>query len=254
MKELWDPIYACTIPIILWYRKHRKSSPTTNSTQSTMLTPTKLLLTPNELLLAPDEMTKASMKKRAAMSRKSPYARSVAKAAKSVPKKKYTAKEVASAAKYVQGKRTPTKAERLDAKARARAWAKRELGQKKKSSRHHSQVSAAAFGQKESAEDEEDVVDLTENINKEMVFALDQVDNNKQQFIVGDISEDVFYDAMEFHEEEDKQEDFVVEDASDDDDDELINLRNWRPANGQSWMEPAGALDSEIIGAKKPDP
>jgi len=186
----------------------------------TMLTPNKLLLTPNNLLLTPDEMTitKASVKKRAAMSKQSPYAKSVAKAGKTVPKKAYTAKEVASAAKFVQGKRTPTKKERLDAKARARAWAKREFGQKRKS------IQPSDSSQSVIAKDADDVVDLTKNesINKEMVNALDEVGRNDNQFIIGDISEDVFFDALEFLEDEGKQEqeDIFVEDASDDDDDD----------------------------------
>lgn len=187
-------------------------------------------------------IAKASVKKRAAMSKQSPYAKSVAKAGKTVPKKPCTAKEVASAAKLVQGKRTPTKKERLDAKARARAWAKRELGQKKKSSQ------PAAFGQTVIAKDAEDVADPT---NREMVNALDQVGKSDNQYIAGDISEDVFYDAMEFLEEEENQEDIVVEDASDDDE-EIFSLRsasrNRRPTHGQSWMEPV------VMGLKKPDP
>jgi len=220
----------------------------------TMLTPNKLLLTPNNLLLTPDEMTitKASVKKRAAMSKQSPYAKSVAKAGKTVPKKAYTAKEVASAAKFVQGKRTPTKKERLDAKARARAWAKREFGQKRKS------IQPSDSSQSVIAKDADDVVDLTKNesINKEMVNALDEVGRNDNQFIIGDISEDVFFDALEFLEDEGKQEqeDIFVEDASDDDDDddEIFNI--YRPTHGQSWMEPVGALYSDVMGVKKPDP
>ena len=229
-----------------------------------MLTPDQLLLTPNKLLLTLDEMTttKASAKKRAAMSKQSPYSKSVVKAGKTVPRRKHcSAKEVALVAKSVQGKQTPTKAARLDAKARARAWAKRELGQKRKGSQSQSrpQVSAAASGRSVSAKDEEDVVsDLTESesMNKEMVKALDQIGKSDNRFIVDDISEDVFYDALEFLEEEESREDVVVEDASDDDDEEIRNLRS--TINNQMptkyWMEPVGVLYSDVVGMKKPDP
>eukprot|EP00984_Skeletonema_dohrnii_P036996 scaffold38591_cov161-Skeletonema_dohrnii-CCMP3373.AAC.1 len=183
-----------SIPTLRWYVR-RKSTVSNllpaNASQrlrlrcltETMLTPDHLLLTPNKLLLTLDEMTttKASAKKRAAMSKQSPYVKSFVKAGKTVPRQKLcSAKEVAHVARSVHGKQTPTKAARLDAKARARAWAKRELGQKKKGSQSQSrpQVSAAASRRSVSAKDEEDVVsDLTESeiINKKMVNALDQI-------------------------------------------------------------------------------
>ena len=185
-----------------------------------MLTPNKLLLTPNKLLFTPDEMTTAiaSAKKRPAMSKQSPYSKTVVKAAKTVPKKHYTVKVVASAAaKSVQARTTPTKAESLQ---RARAWARRELGEKKKSSSETtSHVSAPAAGRSERAMEN---VTMSDCINKEMLNTLDQAgdDNN---FIVGDISEDVFYDAMDF---EPLEEEVVVENASDDEEDEqTVNLR-----------------------------
>ena len=213
-----------------------------------MLTPNEVLLTPNKLLLTPDEMaiTKASAKKRSAMSKQSPYTKSVAKAGKT--KKHCTAKEVAYVAKSsVQSKKTPSKAARLDAKARARAWAKRELGQKKKGGQSQPRLrvpSVATSSRSVSANDAEDVADRTksERLNKEMVNALDRIGKSDNQFIVDDISEDVFYDAMEFLEEEEKD-NIVVEDASDDDE-EISNLRssirNQMPT--KSWMEPVGVL------------
>jgi hypothetical protein len=65
-------------------------------------------------------------------------------------------------------------------------------------------------------------VTMSDCINKEMLNTLDQAgdDNN---FIVGDISEEVFYDAMDF---EPLEEEVVVENASDDEEDEqTVNLR-----------------------------
>ena len=215
-----------------------------------MLTPNELLLTPNKLLLTPDEMaiTKASVKKRSTMSKQSPYTKSVIKAGKTFPRhKQCTAKEVAHVAKScVQSKKMPSKAARLDAKARARAWAKRELGQKKKGGQSQPRLRvpcAAASSRSVSANGAEDAEDQakSESINKEMINALDRIGQSDNQFIVDDISEDVFYDAMEFPEEEET--DIVVEDASDDDE-EISNLRssirNQIPT--KSWMEPVAIL------------
>lgn len=189
---------------------------------------------------------------------------SVVKAGKTIPKQRHdTAKEVAHVAKSsLPGKKMTLKAARLDAKARARAWAKRELGQRNgRKSQSRPQVSAAASARSVSVNDDdddsEDVVDLTKSksINKEMVETLDRIGKSDNQFIVDDISEDVFYDAMEFLDEDKTQEDVVVEDASDDDE-ELFSLRssirNQMPT--KSWMEPVGVLYSAVMGVKKPDP
>ena len=123
-----------------------------------MLTPSELLLTPNKLLLTPDEMaiTKASAK-RSAMRKQSPYTKSVVKAGKNYPRQKQcAAKEVAHVAKLsVQSRKTSTKAARLEAKARARAWAKRELGKKKggQSQPRLRELSAVASSRSVSASD-----------------------------------------------------------------------------------------------------
>ena len=182
-----------------------------------MLTPSELLLTPNKLLLTPDEMaiTKASAK-RSAMSKQSPYTKSVVKAGKTYPRQKHcAAKEVAHVAKLsVQSRKTPTKAARLEAKARARAWAKCELGKKKggQSQPRLREPSAVASSRSVSAIDADVAVDQTksERTSKEMVNALDKIGNSDNQFNVDDLSE-VFYDAMENLEEEET--DIVVEDA-----------------------------------------
>ena len=213
-----------------------------------MLTPSELLLTPNKLLLTPDEMaiTKASAK-RSAMSKQSPYTKSVVKAGKTYPRQKQcAAKEVAHVAKLsVQSRKTPTKAARLEAKARARAWAKRELGKKKggQSQLRLREPSVVASSRRVSASHTDVVVGQTksEKTSKDMVNALDQIGKSDNQSIDDHISE-VFYDALENFEEEET--DIVVEDASDDDDEEISNLRssirNQMPT--KCWMEPVGEV------------
>jgi hypothetical protein len=215
-----------------------------------LLTPNNLLLTPNDLLLIPDEMVTT---KRSAMSKQSPYSRkaTVSKAGKTVQKKQHGSKTMA---KSVQTKQMSPKKEKLmEARARAKAWAKRELGQKKKAdiSMPNAQATASAVA---SAKDEEGTEDHTmkesESVNKQMMNALDEVDDDNNQFILEDISEDVFFDAMDFLPSTP-----LVEDASSDEDEGEKETRRCSPLRyGQSWMEPIGALYSDVIGRVKPDP
>ncbi len=141
----------------------------------------------------------------------------------------------------------------MEARARAKAWARRELGQKKRAdvSMPNAQTTASAVA---SAKDEEGTEDFTmkesESVNKQMMNALDEVDDDNNQFILEDISEDVFFDAMDFLPSTP-----LVEDASsDEDEDEKVTPRCSPLRHGQSWMEPIGALYSDVLGLVKPDP
>lgn len=215
-----------------------------------LLTPNSLLLTPNDLLLIPDEMVTT---KRAAMSKQSPYSRktTVSKAGKTVQKKQHGSK---SALKSVQTKQMSPKKEKLmEARARAKAWAKRELGQKKKAdfSMRNTQTTVSGVA---TAKDKEGTVDFnmkeSESVNKQMMDALDEADNDNNQFILEDISEDVFFDAMDFLPSTP-----LVEDASSDEEDDEKESRRCSPLRyGQSWMEPIGALYSDVLGLVKPKP
>ena len=231
-----------------------------------------LLLTPNRLLLTPDKMaiTKASTKKRAAMRKRSPYVKSVIKAGKTNSERHVTAKKDAVSVTKSLGKKTLTKAERLEAKARAKEWAKRELGWKRRmesESRPSSfQANAADSTRLASVETKDsgaiaDLADIDEmsSINKDMINALNEAGKCDNQFVFGDISEDVFYDALDFFEEDETtKKDVTVEEASDDEDDDMINLRssirNQVPTH--SWMEPVGSLYSDVLELRKqkPDP
>ena len=141
----------------------------------------------------------------------------------------------------------------MEARARAKAWARRELGQKKKAdvSMPKAQTTSSAVA---SAKDEKGTEDLTmkesESVNKQMMNALDEVDDNNNQFILEDISEDVFFDAMDFLPSTP-----LVEDASSDEDEDEKETRRCSPLRyGQSWMEPISALSSDVLGLVKPDP
>mmetsp|Transcript_30906 Transcript_30906/g.65319 ORF Transcript_30906/g.65319 Transcript_30906/m.65319 type:complete len:240 (-) Transcript_30906:95-814(-) len=212
---------------------------------------------------------------RPTMSKKSPY-KSPVRACKSRAKQYSTAKKLSPTRKSIAN--STTKQEKMQARLRAREWAKKELGQKKSAPLSPTQVDSSRIIviDDDNCEEEEpkgrvhNVKAATidkyekpcakcETLHQRMVN-LDIEKQEMKKTVSGIFDEpskgdDIFYDALEYLP---KQHDFAVEDVSDEEDDEIRDLRsnrrNCAPSDGQ-WMEPlepAGISHSTFVPKQDP--
>ena len=167
-----------------------------------------------------------------------------AAAAKSRPAGK-TAVDAASQTR----RKTPTKEMRLEARAKAKAWAEADRIRRGQSTgKVETEVIVLDGSHDDDDDDDGDVSrrNAKESKNLQRVIELELAKAKDEKT-------EVFFDALEqqpLEPEEVKvptepRKETEVEDASDDESAEMNELRNQRPSEGESWMEPARGLDPE---------
>ena len=139
---------------------------------------------------------------------------------------------------------------RLEARAKAKAWAEADRIRRGQSTGKVETEVIVLDGSHDDDDDDDDVSRRNAKESKNLQRGIGELELSNE---AKDDDTEVFFDALEqqpLEPEEVKvptepRKETEVEDASDDESAEMNELRNQRPSEGESWMEPARGLDPE---------